>query len=89
MNCLDCKHKRIKFSDITTIEEGFIHCKDNMYVRCELNNQDKILEFYKNNGSKQRTEIKDEMDCFVPTVATKILDNLLRLSNEVLTEFKK
>lgn len=89
MNCTECKHGHMKFTDIgRDVDDTFVQYRDTAYVKCDQGNSDLILKFYIDNGVKNRKDITDKVICFEPTEGNVRLDRLLNLMDELLKETK-
>ncbi|MHA7962818.1 hypothetical protein ACX93W_01650 [Paenibacillus sp. CAU 1782] len=87
MNCFNCEHKRIGFSDLSDVT-GMTQVSDKLYVQCAVA-EPYIAEFYRENGSLKREDVTVRLPCFTTTEADKQLDRMIALAEEMLDTAKE
>lgn len=81
-NCADCKHYNSKLGEF--VEGHFELIRD-----CALGNDSEMIKWWMNNSKKIRDkDVFDEMNCHEYHDSTKILDECLMKTNELLEYFK-
>lgn len=87
MNCFNCEHKRIGFSDLSNTT-GMMQVSDKLYVTCAAGRSD-IARFYRENGSLRHEEVTARLPCFTAAEAEKRLDRVIALAEEMLKRAKE
>jgi hypothetical protein len=85
---MDCVLKETRFSDFDKITDEFSQVNDKMYVKCQAGYTENLVNFYMKNGSLNRSQITDTMECFTQSEHTKKLDRLISLAENLLKEVK-
>ncbi len=86
-NCIDCKHKRTAFSDISSVQ-GLEQIDGRWFGICAEGHTNDLIKFLSENGKRNRLEVNEELPCFEASDFDKGIDRILELSNKLLGQVK-
>lgn len=87
--CHHCKHyvRRDMRTRWSNTAEGYIE-EEKTPRHCAIGNNERLDKWWEENGHKRNPEELDKYDCFERPESTKALDEMLRLTGEMLELLK-
>jgi hypothetical protein len=101
MNCFECKHGKVKFSDLGGVTENMLLVNKKivtlgdtsidreMYAGCDAGNNEIIRQFYSDHSHKRKVDVLERLECFEATKGSMLLDSLISTADKLLHAVKE